>query len=179
MIVLLVAAFAMPILDGCKKGPNDPAISLKSRDARLIATWKLTKIAGTRQSVDGLGDPYTITYAYDGTTYTESYSGSSYSGTGSFEMTIDKDGAISSKESFTPNGGSANVVSGTGTWYWYENDNSKSSVYVDVYSDYLFNTGTYVIDELKSKELILHWAYTENDNGDIYNADVFFTFTAQ
>lgn len=179
MIVLLVAAFAMPFLNGCKKGPNDPAISLKSRDARLTATWKLVKIAGTQQSVDGLGDPYTITYAYDGTTYTESQSGSSYSGTGAFEMTIDKDGLVTSKESFTPNGGDANVVNGENNWYWWDNDNSKSSIYIFVYGGNLFSSGLYIVDQLKSKELILNYKYSRNDNGDVYAADIFYTFEAQ
>jgi len=179
MIVLLVAAFAMPFLNGCKKGPNDPAISLKSRDARITATWKLVKIEGTRQSVDGSGDAYTITYAYDGTTYTASQSGYTESGTGAFEMTIEKDGLAKSKESYTPNGGSANVVSGDNKWYWWSNDDNKSSIYIMVYGGNLFSSGLYVVDQLKSKELVLNYKFSENDNGDLYSADVFYTFEAQ
>lgn len=178
MLVIIAAAFVLPFMSGCKKGPNDPGISLSSRDGRLIAEWKLTKISGTRQGFY-LGDATTYSYAYDGTTFTETYAGNSESGTGAFEMTIEKDGVITSKESFTPNGGTANVISGTNQWYWWDNDDNKTGVYLMVYGEYLFDSGLYLVDRLSSKELILHYVYSYNDNGDIYSADIFYTFEAQ
>ena len=46
LFVVLAATFILP---SCKKGENDPFISLKSRDARITAKWKLTKIEGDRK----------------------------------------------------------------------------------------------------------------------------------
>lgn len=43
--VLLVAAtlaIVFPLFESCKKGPNDPGISLKSRDSRISAVWTLS-----------------------------------------------------------------------------------------------------------------------------------------
>jgi len=34
---------AVIILDGCKKGPEDPFLSFKSREKRLIGQWKVTE----------------------------------------------------------------------------------------------------------------------------------------
>lgn len=178
VLVIIAAVFVLPFMSGCKKGPNDPGISLSSRDGRLIAEWKLVKIEGTTQGFY-MGDPATTSYAYDGTTYTESVAGSSGSGTGSFEMTIEKDGVVTSKESFTPNGGTANVISGSNQWYWWNSDDNKIAVYLMVYSDYLFGTGLYLVDRLSSKELILHNVSSSNDNADIYSTDIYYTFEAQ
>ncbi len=41
-IVLASVAVALPLMDGCKRGPNDPGISLKSRDSRISAVWSLS-----------------------------------------------------------------------------------------------------------------------------------------
>ena len=38
-IMLIVTAFV-----GCKKGEEDPIISLRSRDARITGTWELKKM---------------------------------------------------------------------------------------------------------------------------------------
>jgi hypothetical protein len=45
----------------CKKGEDDPALSLRSRTARFANTWKLTKFEknGENQSLDG------AVYTYD------------------------------------------------------------------------------------------------------------------
>jgi hypothetical protein len=61
-VLLLLFAF---IFDSCKKGENDPAISLRSRKARVAGEWKLT--AGTRTSVSG-SPSTTTTTTYNGTT---------------------------------------------------------------------------------------------------------------
>lgn len=37
-----LVALAIPTFTGCKKGENDPGISVKSRDSRISGVWKLT-----------------------------------------------------------------------------------------------------------------------------------------
>jgi hypothetical protein len=43
-LVMLAALIVIPAFQSCKKGENDPAISFRSRDARLIGNWKLVKV---------------------------------------------------------------------------------------------------------------------------------------
>lgn len=41
VLIALAAAFVVPVLDSCKKGEEDPALSLKSRKGRLKGEWKV------------------------------------------------------------------------------------------------------------------------------------------
>lgn len=88
LIALLVAVFALPTFNSCKKGENDPGISLNSRKSRLVGEWKLT--AGTAVE----NDASTIyNYSYNGSTCVVSGSGNaSWSYTES--MSIKKDGTF-------------------------------------------------------------------------------------
>jgi len=45
VLMLLAVAFIMP---ACKKGENDPAISLRSRKARVEGEWTVSKMESTR-----------------------------------------------------------------------------------------------------------------------------------
>ena len=54
------------VLDGCKKGDNDPLISLRTRKQRLSGEWKMTE--GTWSEAD-------TTWTYDGTNLIKSVSG--------------------------------------------------------------------------------------------------------
>ena len=62
LLVLLVAVFAIPTFQSCKKGENDPSISLRSRKARLVGEWKLS--AGTIEKKIG---NTVYDFSYDGT----------------------------------------------------------------------------------------------------------------
>lgn len=180
LVALLMAAVIMPAFIACKKGAEDPSISLKSRNARLIAEWKLKGMEGTYQYYSG-ATLMTRTYNFDGTTYSETINpgGVSISGTGNFTMEVAKDGIYTFSESFTPSGGSANVVSGEDYWYWSTNDNNKIAVNFGAGGSNLFWSGQYEILELSSKELkvTLYWKYT--DNGETEFADITWTFEAQ
>ena len=65
IIVLLVGAVLVSFLDSCKKGEDDPAISLKSRTARLKGEWELVSGVGSYVNPN-----YTYTVTYSGTTAT-------------------------------------------------------------------------------------------------------------
>jgi hypothetical protein len=77
---LIAVAIVSVTVQSCKKGEDDPALSLRSRDARLIGEWKLTKYDSKRDVRDA--DTYTaigtnsrtqtlsITEAFDGTVQT-------------------------------------------------------------------------------------------------------------
>ncbi|MDD4575741.1 MAG: hypothetical protein PHI36_04870, partial [Bacteroidales bacterium] len=46
IILLLLAVFATTF-SACKKGEDDPALSLRSRKARVAGEWKMTNIKST------------------------------------------------------------------------------------------------------------------------------------
>ncbi len=130
-------------LTGCKKGENDPFLSLKSRDARITANWKLVKVESSDVSTDPSGTD-TETSTYDGTTMNYAYNGTTYS-TFSYSLSVEilKDGTYTSTE----------VVDGdtetiNGRWVWMNSAKNKTMIYLD-------NLGTFEVDGLKSKELML------------------------
>ncbi|MFH2142767.1 MAG: hypothetical protein ABIJ97_10110 [Bacteroidota bacterium] len=62
-VILVVLAIPF-IVTSCKKGENDPFISLKSRNARLVGEWKISESTVSNTS----------NYTYDGSTYTQTTS---------------------------------------------------------------------------------------------------------
>jgi hypothetical protein len=185
-LVLLIAIFAIPTFQSCKKGENDPSISFKSRDARITAEWKLTKIEGTQTTVNS-GATTTVTITFDGaikTTVTTVPGLTPITSTENitFDMTIDKKAKMSWTEVFTIlTPASTFTRSGTGTWQWVDSEKEKSFVTVcgpeTGGPGDLFTAGTYQIDRLASKELILISESSSNDNGDTKNSTYKFTFT--
>lgn len=74
LATIVATALLLPALEGCKKGENDPGLSLKSRDARISGVWTLsggtmTETAVATSSVvyndkdckDVLGEDYNFT----------------------------------------------------------------------------------------------------------------------
>ena len=157
-IALLVIIAVVFVLPSCKKGKDDPFISFKSRDARVTANWKLTKIEGTTVS-----SPLTTTYSYDGSNFTKTTNSTpvqTTTGVGTFEMEIVKDGSMTFSESYTLSGStSATVSTGTLNWLWYDSKKDKVNLELSGISSSskLFMTADdiYYVDELKGKEMIL------------------------
>jgi hypothetical protein len=191
LLVLLIAAFAMSAFVSCKKGANDPSVSLNSRNSRLIGDWKLTAIAGTNVWHCTTTDSnYTTTYAYNGTTFTRNTSPYTahvitfhyvnVTATYSFDMTIGKDGAFTTNEVYSQNGApSSEVFTYNGYWYWDNNDNSKVAVNLPYAMYYIYNSnGRYEIDRLASKELILTFIESWVDNGVTGSTNMKYTFEA-
>lgn len=176
ILIILGAALMMPTFQSCKKGPNDPAISLKSRSSRLCGEWEISKAKIT--NTDG---PDTDLYNYSDGTVTISYSGgASATGTYSWTYTIEKNGVFKSVRTETYSG-TTNTYTIEGLWFF--NDANKDA---DVKAkemvlfqpqDYLISDGTstttyanegspldaYLIDQLKSKEVVLIMSETQND----------------
>ncbi|NQY66439.1 MAG: hypothetical protein HRT72_01765 [Flavobacteriales bacterium] len=137
---------------GCKKGENDPFISLLSRDARITGTWILTK--DETELITSGDEGFVVSYNFDGTTMVvkdplegnESYP---------FEhtLTISEGGEYKSfyKEDL-------DVTEMKGMWYWLNSDKNKTMIqFTSSWDDNI-----YVIDKLTNKELVLTW----HDSGD-------------
>jgi len=160
---------------GCKKGEGDPTISLHSRKGRLVNDWTLS--AGTETQISGSS---TDMITWSGTSVTETYGGSTAVGTGSYTMSILKDGTWKSDKSVTWTGTPTYItkITATGTWNWTgkvgELKNKSQVVLHTLTETDLFgsSTDTYTwtgdsgptaiwnIFELKNKELIVKWEGT-------------------
>lgn len=93
LIALMVAPFA---LTGCKKGENDPFLSVKSRKARLVGEWTVSK--GEGKSTSG---STTTTWTYDGTTETQTTGSNTSTRTVTYSYTFEKDGSMTYVETET------------------------------------------------------------------------------
>jgi hypothetical protein len=97
--------------DSCKKGAEDPAISLRSRKARLVGDWKLTKGTTTQTSQSGT----ITTTTYDGTNETTGSSTSPYT----MAISFAKDGTYKATITSTQSSSFYSAVTTqetTGTW---------------------------------------------------------------
>ena len=177
LISLLTIATFIGLFSGCKKGPDDPFISFRSRDARIMTKWKLTKIEGTQVSPSISGGSMTI--AYDGTNYSETpKTGTAKTAVGTYEMTIKGNGVSTYALTYTPGGGASTVESGIGSWYWLNSGKNKTTLYVDG-NNYLFPSGIYTVDRLATKELILKYSYSAVQDSIMASYDATYTFTKE
>ena len=96
-----VAILSLTFLAACKKGENDPFLSLRTRNARITGTWKLTAQETTQTDVyGGVTEVYSTTF--DGTNLTMTDPGGSY--TVSYSQTIEiKNSKIEIAALFTVN----------------------------------------------------------------------------
>ncbi len=165
------------VFDGCKKGPDDPFMSIHTRKGRMTGDWTVKKGSGT--DVNGSS---TTTWTYDGTTYS-STTGSNTT-TNGMTMTVSyvKDGTYKMVTTQTATGFS-DAVTETGTWNFTgrigDDKNKdhvvmKTLVHTDVQTIGSASTTTtetytgddapvqlYYIDELKNKEIMFTWKGTD------------------
>lgn len=135
LIILSIGAIALiTSISSCKKGENDPALSLKSRKARLAGEWTVTKEEGTSTSTNvnsGGGATVTTvtngTSTYDGTNYTSTSTSTTTSSMGgtpttnsstntdvyTSSYTFEKDGTFKME---TVHSGSSTTDMYEGTW---------------------------------------------------------------
>lgn len=139
----LVAILSLTFLAACKKGENDPFLSLRTRNARITGTWKLTAQETKQTDVyGGVTDVYSTTY--DGTNLTVTDPGGSYTVSYSHTIEIKKDGKyiMTRVEDGT-------TYTNQGNWWWISSKKKKVRIAFD--DDW----GSFYIDRLKNKELVL------------------------
>jgi len=166
----LIAIAGLTTLTGCKKGENDPVLSLKSRKARISGEWKLN--SGTiTETFSGSGGSGTALTTYTGSSKTVNGSTVTYTET----LTIEKDGTF---EVEIIEDGDISTVSGN----WFFSGKNKdgdlknkeavifselkytSSSGTDTYSG-LYGDQILMIDQLKNKELIFKGSSTYQQTG--------------
>jgi hypothetical protein len=111
--LLAVAVIASAFVASCKKGEEDPTISLRSRKSRVAGEWKVasSEVTTTNSGTSG-NQPYTSTNTekFDGTNYSASNSWTQGSTTSSSTTTgtiatntytFEKDGTWKSSQDYT------------------------------------------------------------------------------
>ena len=188
------------IFSGCKKGENDPFLTLKYRTGRLAQEWKMSSEDITVVEPNLIGGTNSTVYSYDGTSEKAvlTQTSGSYSQTTtttytySMEISFDKDGTFKSTEI---NDGNATVTEGT--WMWMSKNKNESLkdkeaivMYATKVTDSNGDTETYggksndsfndvvVFDKLASDEIIMKIDNTNTDsNGDTYSMSGTQTFS--
>lgn len=200
LLVLSIGALALVAnLSSCKKGENDPFLSLKSRKARLTGEWTVTKIEGTssdKNSSFPLAD-VTSTTTYDGTTETTTTTTVMGTDTDTETYTLsfvfDKDGTYTQ----TKVEGTTTEVE-TGNWIFLGknktaeiankeaiqlNPTSTSSttngVTVTSTSTGFTNSKTLMIDQLKSKEIVIIDSSSNTSGSQVSTDEMKITLTAK
>ncbi len=184
-----MAFFALVIaFSGCKKGEDDPFLSLRSRTARLAGEWKLSSA-----DLSVTSGSSTYHYVYNGSilTITNTYSGHSSTDTYSYteSFTIDKDGTYS--KSYTAGG---ETGSQNGVWIWVEDNKelelaNKEAFIVSRTSETSDgSTVTYsgatlqpdamnVIKKLANKEMVIVFDETQVDGSTTSTTKGTYTYT--
>lgn len=109
--LLSLALVAVGTFSACKKGENDPGISLRSRKARVVGEWKLQK--GTIKSTNG-GNAETITFDDGKGTIADNLGTDNF--TYSWEFTFDSDGTYTASYTETYTGDSPSIEKTEGRW---------------------------------------------------------------
>lgn len=169
MAFAAVAIIGITSVSSCKKGENDPFLSLRSRKARITGEWKLTKGTITQsQTSGGVTDSQV-------TTYTESTSSTGgFTSTYSETLTIEKDNTY---EVVIVENGVSNTI--RGNWYFSgkvkDADLKKKEAIVFSETQYISPSGTtqytglyadqiLLMDQLKNKEVVFKGDITYSDS---------------
>ncbi len=178
---LVLASFGF---EGCKKGENDPFLSLSSRKARVAGEWNVTAGEGS----DANSSPAsTTTWTYDGATYKQTSGSTTTSTDLVVSYTFEKDGTYKTVSTTSATGYKYELTQ-SGTWNFTgkigEDKNKDHLVMKTLVSTEVetlgsattTNTETYTgddaptslmyIDQLKSKEMIFTYDGTTNGGGN-------------
>jgi hypothetical protein len=165
-----IAIIAVVTLGACKKGENDPFLSLKSRNARITGVWNLTEGSSSITSVQTFnGTTYTDIQSTTttATSQTQTDNGSSITIPYTQTMEIMKDGTYVRT---VVAGGSSIGQTHTGNWWWENSNKKKVRIAFDD------DAGSMYIDRLKNKELVLTYdeIYSSSSSTDTYTSSMTF-----
>ncbi|MES2588579.1 MAG: hypothetical protein V4622_06315 [Bacteroidota bacterium] len=192
-LILGIAVVSMTLFS-CKKGENDPFLSLSSRKARITGEWKMSAMEHTYSSANAGVSNGTTKITFDGTTKTTTFTNPagivSSGGTSIYseELTFEKDGTFKHTSSSTSNNETF-TETGSGNWAFVGKSknadlkkkeaivlNYTSSTDSDGYNESVSGTfqiyTTILIDQLKNKEIVFKYDETgSNTNGGSTNTN--------
>lgn len=155
---IAIVVFFSIVFDACKKGDNDPFISLRSRKARVTGEWQLTV-----GSVTTAGGPAPIVITYDGNKKTEGSTTTVYSENSTFKKNGDYKTVISDDGLAKVREGTWNFSGGVGSTkkkeqliitILKETTTTGNTTGVQTYSGSQAPIVIYEIDELRNKKIV-------------------------
>lgn len=163
LITLIITTVSF-VLSGCfGRGPDDPWLSLHTRDARIAQNWELAEMTATIVNTVG-GATTNISYNFDGSNIYITTNGVTVSYGYAFEMNVLDNGKVESKETFYDPANASSVVA-TSTkesfWYWADDVKNKTTVNLDLtglYAPY----PAYDITRLAYDDMSLLVDFTDN-----------------
>ncbi|MBA3680602.1 MAG: hypothetical protein H0W73_05485 [Bacteroidetes bacterium] len=176
--IILSALF----LSNCKKGPEDPTISFRSRKSRLAGEWTMKSGNASITTLSAIDPPFNQNLAFNGTKVELNQTETSgpailYIGNYSLLLSIKKEGTFNFKENFA-----GDIVEANGRWHFeygsgdIKNKEEVTFIIEEVTKGYttghVFNKQrtvfTYKLVQLKNKDLKIE-AFTKtyiDANGD-------------
>ena len=165
-LVLLMLLGSSLFITNCKKGEDDPFLSLRTRKARVAGEWTMKSGTDKISAVDGAsGASFTNNITYTETSYNETSSFPGGGGSGTHKLTIEfeKDGGFIYTETMD---GSTFIAKGTWNFTDGIGDNKRKEqlvLHVTSYSDPdgsgtfagNYTDLTYNIKELRNKKMVL------------------------
>jgi hypothetical protein len=133
-VYIVLVVMAGIFMFGCKKGANDPFLSLQSRTARITGVWDLTSADFQKIYNDG-GNTETYHFSFDGTQMSRTLDGDGDTFDYSEKITINKDGTFTFEkeeedlywkyhiETFSWESGIYKTTV-TGVWYFLDGNNA-------------------------------------------------------
>lgn len=139
-LVILSMSLLMGLsFTNCKKGENDPTLSLKSRNARITGEWELSNLSGTLSQMyengDGTIETYVQTIAYNNGMITATDNEGNIevlSYTLDLNIGEDQNFTVSSRYAF---GEDFEETSVTDQWFWLDGTKKKTQIALPGFSD--------------------------------------------
>lgn len=170
LLLLIIISLGF-VFQSCKKGENDPFLSLRSRKARITGEWILK--SGTTTITE---NDTTEVLTYDGINAVSSINGSfpltekwKINKNSSFERIIHNNGNVFTYKgnwTFNHKNKEADIKNKEAVTFVYEYFNAVyaggTGNYTETYSGIESPATTYIIDELKNKEMIFSNDGTES-----------------
>lgn len=169
LIITAIISTIASISMSCRKGPNDPFLSLRSRDTRLIGIWKLSNITidstvTKKSTLNPIETDYTTKVFYvDSIKKTAKGIENTIDSVYYETLVINEDGTYSDtikSRKVTMTKFNKRVV--YNNWFWLDEKKNKEGIM-------LIGFGTFSVDRLAWKEIVLKstkQTIRENQSGE-------------
>jgi len=192
ILPLLALLLSTAFVSSCKRGEEDPFLSLRSRDNRIMGEWTVTSVEAREEINESSnssvvntiidqkfsGDSYTTDTSITTNTsnYKRTYTQKAYSNT----INIMEGGILEAMQKYSDETVTGTNITGAltniqsiktsikGYWKWGSDDKNKGTVVLSVGVNGMFfgalGTATYQIQKLTNKEMVL--IYNDYDKSE-------------
>jgi hypothetical protein len=169
---IVIACLVLLSIVGCKKGEDDPFLSLRSRDKRIVHDWKLVEEEYKEVDTNPIFNSYLHYKVSDGkyTRYQED-GDVDYTYAYSFTLKIKKDGNYELLRIIS-DGEDEDRIAMNSRWYWSNSSKKKTGISLFGFSYINYET-PFVIKRLTNKELVLT-LHEDRSNSETMDATLTF-----